>query len=289
MSRGKQATLFATHGIVDLAHLSTIAISGDNSKKFLQGQLTCDVNLIAPAQASIGSYCNIQGRVLCVFHLFEYDHVHYMLMPKELISTIATTLNKYGQFSRVNIDTTSPFHVYGLMGDAAIQFATAQQLELPNTMGAITQNSEFLIIRYPGTNPRWLCLNKTSHHISCDQPLASWQAQDILLGLPEIHTATSAHFTLHMLNLKAFNAVSFTKGCYLGQEIIARTEHLGKAKRGLYWSEAAQPEPDGTPIFIDNNEVGTLINSATIDQQHALLLAVLNNDITCSTWTPISS
>src|SRR5450631_1176626 len=127
--------MFAT---VDLDHLSTIAITGDNTKKFLQGQLTCDVNQITPTQACMGSYCNIQGRVLCVFHLFEYQDTAFMLMPKDLISSIATTLKKYGQFSRVTIDTTPQFHTYGLIGEAATRLATEQNLELPTSPGALT-------------------------------------------------------------------------------------------------------------------------------------------------------
>ncbi len=281
--------MFATDGIVELVHLSTIAISGDNTKKFLQGQLTCDVNQISPAQSCIGSYCNIQGRVLCLFHLFEYQDTAFMLMPNDLIPSIATTLKKYGQFSRVTIETTPLFHTYGLMGEAATRFATEQNIELPTSPGALIQNRDYLIIRYPGAHPRWLCLTKQT--LNADQNIDSWRAQDILMGLPEINSATSAQFTPHMLNLKAFKGVSFTKGCYLGQEIIARTEHLGKAKRGLFWNEVSEPIADGTSVNINNTDVGTIINSAVIDKQHALVLAVLsiNTDFSTSSWSTFAS
>ena len=278
--------MFAT---VDLAHLSTIAITGDNTKKFLQGQLTCDVNRLTPNQACMGSYCNIQGRVLSVFHLFEYQDSAYMLMPTDLIASITTTLKKYGQFSRVIIDTTPRFHTYGLIGEAATRLAVTQNVKLPTIPGAVTHNEDYLFIRYPGSNPRWLCL--TQQTLDVDQSVDSWRAQDILLGLPEINNATSAQFTPHMLNLKAFMAVSFTKGCYLGQEIIARTEHLGKAKRGLFWSEVNESVAEGSVVTINNLEVGTIINSAAVDNQHALVLAVLNLSVnhSASNWTTIAT
>ncbi|MDQ2993351.1 MAG: hypothetical protein M3R00_00155 [Pseudomonadota bacterium] len=288
-------TTLATNGIADLSHLSTLCIRGDNTKKFLQGQFTCDVNRLNSTQSIIGSYCNIKGRVLSVMHLVEIDDAVLLLMPKDLIPSIAKTLQKYGQFSRVTLDTTQSYtHTYGLIGSAADAFADTQNIELPTAIGAVRSSPNYLIIRYPGSLPRWLCLTNTK--LDCVNT-ADWHAQDIMIGLPQLNPATTEQFTVHMLNLKAFQAVSFTKGCFLGQEIIARTEHLGKAKRGLYWCDVVQQVPitAGTLIYANGNEVGMVINSTSTH-----VLAVLNHDIDFANpltigeilthkWTPVAS
>lgn len=265
-------------GIVHLPHLNTIALSGDNTAKFLQGQLSCDVNSVNATQSTLGAYCNIKGRVLCVFHLFAYTQKYFMLMPNELITSTAKTLQKYGQFSRINIDTTPVFkHVYGLIGDAAHTFAAKHNINLPTTYGTIVSTPDFLIMHFWGDVPRWLFLSQNIALVK-DQPTAIWEAHDIMMGLPQITSATSAEFTPHMLNLKAFNAVSFTKGCYLGQEIIARTEHLGKAKRDLHWChiQGAEPIAPNTAVFQDSTSVGNVINTAHLDDKMTYILAVLN-------------
>jgi len=137
-----------------------------------------------------------------------------------------------------------------------------------------------VIYKLIGNTPRWELLTAPlSESFSDHSDL--WEAYNILCGLPTLKASTSAHFTVHRLGLIRLNAVSFDKGCYLGQEIVARTQYLGSHKGGLYWAalENALPLKPNTEILDDQQQlIGHIINSATPNEKFTLVLAALKQE-----------
>ncbi len=258
----------------DLSDYGIITVTGDEAKKFLQGQLTCNLDEITPTQSRLGAYCDIKGRVIAVFRIIQIDNKYHLILNKNLIDKTAKILGKYAVFSRVALDKANPF-------SAHIGVLEKQSNNFPENIDeVITQNGQ-TIIRIPGAHPRWEIL---MHSGEAPTPLRSaenWEVHNILAGIPNLTVATSGEFTAHKLGLVRLNAVSFTKGCYLGQEIVARTQYLGKQKSGLFWASTttAQNFSPNTEIFDTHQQlIGNIVNTITLPNNTTLLLAVLKQD-----------
>jgi len=172
-----------------------LRIAGENAATFLQGQLSCDVLNLSADESQFGAYCNYQGRVLATFWLLQHDAVYDLILPEEMLDATREALHKYAVFSKVTIENvTEDISIKAKVSDT-IQFQVVNKSEQAG-----------------------------GNHFS---------SQLIDAGIPMIYPATSGHFTPHMLNLPALGAVSFDKGCYVGQEIVARTEYRGAVKRCL--------------------------------------------------------
>lgn len=187
-----------------LTSLGVIRITGEKASEFLQGQLTCDINELP----SLAAYCNLKGRVLSSMYITKHENQFFCIVHKSIIDLTIQTLNKYGVFSRVEItDISQQWQVYGS--------------DKPSDVDIII----------PVSDQRYLQISQ--QQVTPDTPELDWQRLDIEDGIAWITEATAEKFTPHMLNFPLLGAVSFNKGCYLGQEVVARTEHLGKVKRQI--------------------------------------------------------
>jgi hypothetical protein len=171
----------------DTSYLGLLRIAGVDAKRFLQGQLTCNVDEVTTTEYRLGAHCNPAGRIISLFRLFLYHDDYYMQMPRETVPVALTALKKYAVFFKVALSDVS---------DALI------------------------FIGY------------------CKNPLTLKQ-EDIHAGIVAIYPETSAKFLPHEINLPELNGVSFNKGCYTGQEIIARMHYRGKSKYHLYHAATA--------------------------------------------------
>lgn len=191
--------------------LKLIKVSGENSTKFLQGQLTCDITKVGAQNfvpLQLGAHCNIKGRVESLFEIFKQDDDYYLLMPSSIIDHAYNLLKKYAAFSKVTLTIINLSEV-------------TLPVELPETFN-------------------------------------DWRLQQITKGLPTLFPETIGKFLPHDINLPTLNAVSFNKGCYLGQEIVARMQHLGKPKYHMVFKNisgaSGEELPDGGIIVdaVDN-------------------------------------
>lgn len=262
-----------TEGFYNLPLPGTITLSGDDAKTFLQGQLTCNLEDISPTQSRLGAYCDIKGRVVGLFRVIQIDQYYHLVMDPEIIDIVAKTLRRYAVFSRVTLDTAPVFSQrIGIIGHSA--------LNLPQQLDEVYTRDGQTIVKVPGAQPRWEILVPSSATPITEQPLqdpAAWEAHNILCGLPTLKANTSGQFTTHKLGLIQLQAVSFNKGCYLGQEIVARTQYLGTQKGGLYWAAIEPPFsfPPKTEIHdVQQQLIGNIINCTTIDN-FTLILAAL--------------
>jgi tRNA-modifying protein YgfZ len=205
--------------ITPLDDLAILSVRGADARPFLQGQVSNDVGLLDNGPALAGLH-NAQGRCLTVLRMLQVEPGQILLaLPADIASTVAAHLSKFVFRARVRLENASDqWRIYGATGPDA-EAAASTRLSIPMDATGSRQ-----MIVAPGSE---------SLPDGDIQSRACWRLDDIAAGLPEIGAATSGVFTAQMLNLDLIGAVSFSKGCYTGQEIIARAHYLGQVKRRL--------------------------------------------------------
>jgi folate-binding protein YgfZ len=231
-----------------LLHLGVLRFIGPDSASFLQGQVSNDTRRIADGQSLLAAYSSPQGRVLALMHLLPHAGGIIAILPRELVLPTLEALRKFVLRAKVKIDDASEeLTVSGHHGSRDAQFAA---------VGAATLGGD------PGRSwiigaPSVAVDSLEARHAELD-----WRLADIRAGLPQIYLATREAFVAQMLNLDLLDGISFTKGCYTGQEIIARTQHLGRIKRRLYRLRLPQGEWQiGQAIRLPDGRAGRLIDA----------------------------
>lgn len=274
-----------TQGLFNLPLPATLTVSGPDAQTFLQGQLTCNIQDINDRQSRLGAYCDIKGRVVGLFRIIQVGLDYHLLMDPEMLEIVAKTLKRYAVFSKVTLNLSSPFSQrIGILDNLRADIPGLPHFNLPEQENEVLTEASYILYKLPGKFSRWeLLLQNSAPHIEepFEHGATLWEAFDILSGLPTLKAATSAHFTAHKLGLIPLNAVSFNKGCYLGQEIVARTQYLGTQKGGLFWAALANAQ-----LYKPNTEIkdeqqqaaGNIINSIGINDKLSLVLVCLKQD-----------
>ncbi len=255
---------------IDLSHFSIVAFEGADAKSFLQGYLTCDMDALTPTNALIGALCNLQGRVVADVVAAECDHRVLLWTHASIAQDFFAALRKYLVFSKSKA-TLLDWVALGQLHETPVH---APWTTMPEADG--------LRIALPGAQARSLLLLPLSAAVELTRSegvidATSWDVIDIEARWAHVTHATTASFLPQMLGYTALGAVSFSKGCYLGQEVVARAEHRGAVKRQLSvatWHGATIPD-SGEPILDgDGQRRATLIMAAgDPDQGVALIVA----------------
>jgi len=264
-----------------LIHEGVLAVRGADAAKFLQGQLTCNLNYLSDTQASLGARCTQKGRMQSSFRILLQGDGVLLAMAAELLEPQLADLKKYAVFSKSKLtDESAAWVRFGLVNaDSAL---ASLGLELPAETDSVARNEYLIAIRVsPGRSELWVPSDRadavkaqlSSTLDSAD--LNEWLLGQIRAGIGQVMAQTRELFIPQMLNLQAVGGVSFKKGCYTGQEIVARMQYLGKLKRRLYrlsLDSAQMPEP-GTPLFSPshNSSIGEVVIAAKADQVIELL------------------
>lgn len=264
-----------------LSHEGVLAVRGSDASKFLQGQLTCNLNYLSDTQASLGARCTQKGRMQSSFRiLLEGDGV-VMAMASELLEPQLADLKKYAVFSKSKLtDESAAWVRFGLVNaDASL---AALGLNLPQETDSVVRNNGLIAIRVsPGRTELWVAADQAqalAGQLSTRLPpgtLNDWLLGQIRAGIGQVMPATRELFIPQMLNLQAVGGVSFKKGCYTGQEIVARMQYLGKLKRRLYRLQldaSELPEP-GTALFspTHGSSIGEVVIAARAEHRIELL------------------
>lgn len=266
---------------IKLLDLGILQVTGKKAAQFLQGQLTCDVTEVNEKQSRLGAHCDAKGRVQATFRLFSYQDAYYFLLPYSMLPHLSQCLKKYAVFSAVNlVDVTQSWQIIGL---AETSIASVNKhILLPTQNNAVTSSKNILSLAVAGS--RFILLTPDKQSISDINtfeilPINNWHLADIMAGIATIYPETIAQFTPHQLNYPAIGGVSFNKGCYIGQEIIARTHYLGKSKSRLYRVnfQAQHNFPPGTVIQNKELHQGTVIMSAQENASTYQALVCLQN------------
>jgi folate-binding protein YgfZ len=225
-----------------------IAFSGPDAATFLQGQLTCDLRMLTAEGVMLGACLTAQGRVLAILRLIQRPEGLLGLLPRSLAEPVVAHLSRYRLRAKLAIEDLSP----------RLHFARAF------AAGAVAHRLDGSRSRVslPGGRELWLDTSAITDAPRADQD--AWHAAGIAAGDAEVAASSSGEYVPQMLNLDLRDGISFGKGCYTGQEIVARTQHLGRIKRRtLAYRAAGVPIPAGAVVEDDGTSVGAVLESAT--------------------------
>lgn len=230
--------------LVDLSHLGLIGVGGADAATFLQGQLTNDLRDVSEGQGQFSACCSPKGRVLACLLVFSRADTYFLQLPQELLGSILRRLRLFVLRAKVTLtDASETLIRVGLSGWNVHRKLQQTLGAVPHTDHAIVQPSPFTVIRLRGERPRYEVLGPYEPmrelwaalaEVACPTGPGAWSLLDIQAGVPTVGRDTTDTFVPQMLNWDALAGISFTKGCYTGQEIVARTQYLGKIKRRLY-------------------------------------------------------
>ena len=281
------------NALIDLSHQGLIRVSGDDHLAFLQGQLTNDINQLGSERSQLSGYLTPKGRMLANFRIFPREDGLYLSLNQRLLEPVLKRLQMFVMRSQVVLEDASNDLVHaGVSGQQAQTFLQNNSgCELPGEINGVTNQDGITIIRVPGAGlryelygtveklkPLWEKMN------SCctPAPASLWDWQEIHAGLPHLFEATVEAFVPQMVNLDLIEGVNFKKGCYTGQEVVARMHYLGKLKRRMYLAQVAvetgaQPQP-GDPLHSAASNsaqgAGKVVNSVPINGNLYELLVV---------------
>jgi folate-binding protein YgfZ len=263
--------------LCDLSHLGLLEISGADAVTFLQGQVTNDVKLLTGMNAHYSAYCNPKGRMMALFLAFSHaDHIHLQL-NRELLEPIMKRLKMYVMRSKVEIkDVTDSIIKFGLNGSQALSMLVPIFSKIPNEDYQLVSSDNGAILKLPSFNMDaryeiftdainapviWDAL-KTKCQLA---EKSHWDWLEIQAGIPDIELKTQEQFVPQMLNLDILNGINFKKGCYTGQEIVARTHYLGSVKRRTFLTcieSNSAPQAGDKVLDATQNEVGQIVRVA---------------------------
>lgn len=239
---------------VPLPFLSIIRFAGPQAADFLQGQLTNDVRQLADGRTQLAACNTPQGRVIALLRLRQQDSAIDALLPAELAERLATHLRRYVLRTKVTIETPAGLLCVLLPPGSteppdAVRFSYSHGRTVAAASAAAWKTAG---------------LPEPLHQDSGQ--FDAWIAADIADGLPQVFAASSETYTAQMLNLDLLDAISFSKGCYTGQEIVARTQHLGRIKRRtLRYRIDGTPMPSiGDALLRDGTKVGEVLMAAPV-------------------------
>lgn len=295
----------ALHGnvLADLSHFALISVTGQDAQRLLQGQLTNDIKTVSEKRAQLSAWCDAKGRILVNFLVFACSQGYCLQLPGSLLTATLNRLQLYLLRSQAHVqDAGSRLVRIGVSGPEISARLEDLLGMIPKEIDAVACPADLTIIRLRGPKPRFEVMGSTTKVKALWRALGvggsvrpvgarAWSLLDVLAGVPMILPETAGAFVPQMVNLDVLSGVSFNKGCYTGQEIIARTQYLGKIRRRMVLAHAKTeqwPHP-GMPVVVRDGAgqrgVGSVVNAeahpdggwkllvvlATADRQHNVI------------------
>jgi folate-binding protein YgfZ len=265
---------------------------GADAQNFLQGQLSNDVRLVSATRAQLSAYCNAKGRMFAIFLIFQLpDGAYHLQLPAVLAETTLKRLRMYILRAKVKLDyADAGAGCIGLSGPNAEALLKNALGNVPaNTYDCVTTDN-VTVVRLPGPHARFALHAPLTRLTPLWQTLAAqatpagagpWSWLDIMAGIPTILPGTVEEFVPQMANLELVGGVSFTKGCYPGQEIVARMHYLGRLKQRMFLAhvEDTVPPQPGTPVFapdLPGQSTGIVLDTQPAPEGGYDLLAVIH-------------
>jgi len=276
--------------IADLSQRALIAVRGLDAEKYLQGQLTNDIYAVTEDQSQLSAHCSPKGRVLACFRAFRRDGTLFLALPESLVEPSLERLRKYVMMSKVTLDVETGLAQIGYASAKGVHHLRDIINPVPEEVDTVTHPEGVTVIRVPGPHPRFELLGGVTALKSLWTKLdvhaapvgaGAWSLLDIQAGIPELYPETADAFVPQMINLDLLGGISFKKGCYTGQEIVARTHYLGKLKRRMYRLHCSVIEPPNpaTPLYSTTHRkdesVGSIVAAQAAPEGGVSMLAVL--------------
>jgi len=285
-------TQIATSGevIADLSQRALIAVRGADAEKYLQGQLTNDIHAVTETDSQLSAHCSPKGRALACYRIFRREDTIYLALPETLLEASLAHLRKYVLMSKVSLEVETNLVQIGYASAKGIHHLREIIHAIPEEVNGVTHSDDLTVIRIPGPHPRFEMLGtaaavkalwtKLDVHAAA-VGAGPWTLLDILAGLPDLQPETVDAFVPQMINLDVLGGISFNKGCYTGQEIVARTHYLGKLKRRMYRLHCPVDSPPAAATAIYNTahrsdeSAGSVVVAQEAPEGGVALLAVL--------------
>ena len=252
----------------DLSDLDIDVVNGDDATEFLQSQLSNDIQQLSQNQPhQLSAYCNPKGRVLAMFHILKLETGYALIAPRAILDKVLPRLRMFVMRSAVEIKPLDNAILFGLhaTGDAKSEMLAALHARSTHIANHINDNDRFFILSDEKIEGRI----KTNN---------DWNRLDIEQNLPQIYIETYEALIPQSVNLDIVGGVNFGKGCFPGQEIVARVKYRGKPKTRMIGvkTSPAKPVEFGAPVFIEgrNNAAGQVVNIATNDGFTLLSISV---------------
>ena len=258
--------------LVRLSELSLICVTGADRVLFLQGQLTNDVTKLSQGTLMTAGYCSPKGRLLATPRLFCQDEAIYMIVAQNQCDMLLKRLKMFVMRSKVVLAKVEDKALYASF-DPAIQSSLGLRFELTNA-------TEQVLETFGLPKKRFLIVDKPDLKACSDKAL--FEATEIAAGQVWVTAQTADQFVPQAVNLECIGGVSFTKGCYTGQEVVSRVEHIGKTnRRAALCAFESSRAPAAMTDVVDNadNPVGSVIQSATVNGKTLALVQLQVCDI----------
>lgn len=289
--------------MADLSQLALIKVIGVDAQDFLLSQFTNDVRAVDSGHSQISAYCTPKGRMLAIFRLFMRKDQYYLLLPRELRENIIGRLRIYVLRAQVSLELADDFVVIGLSGPSSASVIQAHLGEPPADVDDAVHLQDITVLRIPGPKNRYLLCGDIEDMKSLWTRLeselipvgaAAWSWLDIMAGIPTVLSTTSEAFIPQMANLDILKAIDFKKGCYPGQEIVARMQYLGKLKQRMI---RAHVDDNNLPLAGDSlyapafgdQVAGTIVDAQAAPGGGFDLLAIVQNQARTSTEIAIGA
>ncbi|MGZ3181085.1 MAG: CAF17-like 4Fe-4S cluster assembly/insertion protein YgfZ [Telluria sp.] len=245
--------------VAPLADLGLIAVTGEDAASFLHNQLTNDVEHLGLAEARLAGYCTPKGRLLATFLMWRGTDAIYLQLPRELQAAVQKRLSMFVLRAKAKLADATPEVTLGLGGAHAEAALREVFGAVPAAPFAKLDHAAGTLIRLPDAfgQPRFLWLTTAAAGNAAWPALAglhqgsaeAWHLAAIHAGVAQVTAATQEQFVPQMVNLELLGGVNFKKGCYPGQEIVARSQYLGKLKRRTALATVAAAASAGDEVF----------------------------------------
>lgn len=279
---------------LELTQLSAISLTGEEQNHYLQGQVTCDVLSLADSKLLTGAHCNAKGKVFSVFRLFNADGRNLLLQPKTTLEASLKELQKFGVFAKVDIAEASDLKFYAVAGSKSAEAIGKIVSTVPDSLTPVVEEQDVVVLYIGGETDRYVIATQKAFNDVIDAGITKlhqdvWQLLEITDGFPHMAESHVDQYVPQMLNLQAIGAISFNKGCYLGQETVARMQYLGKNKRALFSLVSQSNVPLENITLLEQQlgenwrKAGDVLASYHADDGEVYLQGVLASDIEVET------
>ncbi|WP_406705460.1 tRNA-modifying protein YgfZ [Sodalis sp.] len=280
--------------LISLEDWALISLNGPDSVKYLQGQLTCDVASLEADRFSFAAHCDAKGKMfshLCVFH---HQEGMALIERRSVRDSQLAELKKYAVFSKTTIAADDEAVLLGVAGFQAQAALGGLFASVPDATHPVAHHQDTTLLFFNLPAPRFLLITTPAVRDALQHKLEGqaqlndsrqWLALDIEAGYPVIDSANGAQFIPQAANVQALDGISFNKGCYAGQEMVARAKYRGANKRALYWlaGKAGHLPVAGDDLELklgDNwRRTGTVLAACQLEDSSVWIQAVLNNDL----------
>ncbi|WP_118986390.1 tRNA-modifying protein YgfZ [Photorhabdus sp. CRCIA-P01] len=279
--------------LISLDDWGLVAATGPDAEKYLQGQVTADISALAANQHVLSAHCDAKGKMWSNLRLFHRGESLAYIERRSVLGNQLTELKKYALFSKIALAQDENAVLLGVAGNSCREALSSLFPTLPDTDNAVVEYEATTLLHFTLPSERFLLVTNTATAEQLTEKLQAqlnnseqWLALDIEAGFPIIDAANSAQFIPQATNLQALaGGICFKKGCYTGQEMVARAKYRGANKRAMYWLAGSASK---IPVAGDDLEwqlgdkwrrTGTVLSAVKLNNDNVWIQVVMNNDM----------